>query len=117
MKKVTMFFMVLFALASTTTFAQCTLPNDVQYQSNTDKVKWTESDRSAIYTITWGAFSMTQKIGMFGGGQGKVNLQFEAGNTNNPSVYLFGGIQNGDVVTISKWCNGSPSVISTFTVQ
>lgn len=97
--------------------AQCVIPTDANYNSANDRVKWTESDRSSIYTFTWGNNTMTQKIGMFGGGQGKVTLGFEPGNTNSPSVYLFGGIQNGDLVTISKWCGNVQSTVITFTVQ
>lgn len=114
MKNVLMILCLLFSLGAS---AQCVVPTDANYNSNQDRVKWTEADRSAIYTFTWGNNTMTQKIGMFGGGQGKVTLGFEPGNTNSPQVYLFGGIQNGDLVTITKWCGNVPNTIITFTVQ
>lgn len=114
MKNVILILCILFSMGAS---AQCVIPNDANYNANNDRIKWTESDRGSLYTFTWGNNTMTQKIGMFGGGQGKVTLGFEVGNTNNPQVYLFGGIQNGDLVTISKWCNNVPSTVISFVVQ
>jgi len=112
-----MFFMMLFAFASISK-AQCNLPN-VNYNQNQNRIKIAETDRSAVYTFTWGnstsgTHSMTQKIGMFGGGQGSVTLS-TAENNNDPTVYLFGGLKDGDTIEIYKLCNSSPNLLSTIT--
>lgn len=101
--------------------AQCVLPA-VTYNTNQDRITVKEKDRGAVYNITWTDANgvqignMTQQNSMFssGGGQWVIGA---TPNTNNPSIYLLGGIQVGSTVTISKNCSGTFNLLATVVIQ
>lgn len=96
--------------------AQCPLPI-VKYNAGQNRIHISESDLDAVYQFTWGngvtGYTITSRIGQFGGGMMGATLGTSE-NTNDPSLYLFGGIQDGWVITVSKVCDGTTYLLKTI---